>query len=394
MRILIEHTVTTPYRPQQVTGGTERFCHQAMLALRAAGHEADIFVTADSGKNKHTIVSPVSSTLTSVGRFKEDGTPKKTHTDLVGWYASLEEAAVNYDFVLLNSAFHSQGLFRHWKFLSKATLINHFCHTGMIEGEGGLRFQLLGRWLQQNGGRCFSSGQSNIDETTKRWENETTFNRIITSYAGGIEKVGIKYGDFDLFEGWVDVNVIPHDRAPLKKINQGKIVAVGRPVREKQIITAARAMKRLTQHGFDCHLFTSDIGEDFEAIQAMEGFTHHVNMKHGDIMKHVAEARCLLFPSKSETNGIVAFEAASHGVPVIYQCDEPSFFLEPSKLGIRFPFTRSAKGVENELCEKAIVCAGKQTLKEREKAREWFDKRYSEESLSKRLIKILPKKKR
>lgn len=391
MRILIEHTVTTPYQPGSPHGGTERFCHQAMLALRGAGHEADIFVTSDTDQSlTFTCQSGIASTLTSAGRFKEDGTPKRTFTDLVGWYTSLDKAAKNYDYVILNSAFNSYGLFERWSFMPKAVLINHFCHPGMIEGEGGLRLQLLGRWLRQMGGRCFSSGASNIVEMQKRWDKPHKRERMLLTYKTWIDRCGIDV-DYPLFEGWVDVNVIPHDRTEFVSINQKKVIAIGRPVPEKNTLLAAQALAELADLGFECQVFTTNIGRDFDAIRQIGKIgkiKHHINAPHAEIMQHVADARCLLFPSKSETNGIVAFEAASHGVPVIYQCDEPDFFLQPSGLGHKYEALKNKKEVVTALVQLAQEV--NQTDEERYEKRSYFDESYSEEALVEKLIGILP----
>jgi len=391
MRILIEHTVTTPYRPDAPHGGTERFCHQAMVALRKMGHEADVFCTTDTDRSLPNIrLASVPSTLTTAGRTKPDGTKLRTFTDLVGWYASLNEAAKDYDYVILNNAFNSYGLFYPIEFMKKSVLINHFCHPGMIEGEGGLRLQLLGRWLQQMGGRCFSSGSSNIVEMQKRWDKPHKRERMLLAYDTYIKRIGLNI-DLPLFEGWVDVNVIPHDRAEFALINQKKVIAIGRPVPEKNTLLAAQALAELADLGFECHVFTTDIGQDFDAIQQIAStgkIKHHVNTPHAEIMQHVADARCLLFPSKSETNGIVAFEAASHGIPVIYQCDEPDFFLQPSGLGHKYQASKNKKEVVTALVQLAQEV--QQTDEERYEKRSYFDESYSEEALVKKLIGILP----
>lgn len=388
MRILIEHTVTTPYRPDAPHGGTERFCHQAMLALRQMGHKADVFCTTDTDHSLPNIrLASVPSTLTTVGRTKPDGSPLRTFTDLVGWYNSLNEASKDYDFVILNNAFNSYGLFYPMEFMTKSVLINHFCHPGMIEGEGGLRLQLLGRWLQQMGGRCFSSGASNIVEMQKRWDKPHKRERMLLAYDTYIKRIGLNV-DLPLFEGWVDVNVIPHDRAEFALINQKKVVAIGRPVPEKNTLLAAQALSELAALGFECHVFTTDIGQDFEAIRQVPSIKHHVNVPHATIMQHVADARCLLFPSKSETNGIVAFEAASHGVPVIYQCDEPDFFLQPSGLGHKYQASKNKKEVVAALVQLAQEV--QQTDEERCEKRSYFEQSYSEAALVKKLLGILP----
>lgn len=389
MKILIEHTVSVPYNPKVVTGGTERFSQQLLKALRDAGHDAQMFVTADTGKFPHTVHSFVPSTAVTVGRTYEDGSPRKSFTNLIGWYESIEKIHHEYDYIVLNSAFHSHGLLNHWGFLSKSLLINHFCHGGMLQGESGLRFQLLARWMQQLGGRVFSSGQSNIDELKSIWENPHINNRILTQYADKIKKFGIDI-ERPMFEGWFDVNVLPHDLGPVKKIKAKKVVAIGRPVREKQIITAAKAMKTLAADGYECHLFTTDIGEDYEKIKELcekHGITIHINMPHKDIMKNICDAAVLLFPSKSETNGICAFEAAAHGIPVIHTCDEPAFFLEPAGLSHRFKADTQKRAADAMV---TLVRSIKQTDEERAVARAHFVEKYSEQALVDRLIAHLP----
>jgi glycosyltransferase involved in cell wall biosynthesis len=377
MRILIEHIITTPYTPERPYGGTERFCHQALLALRAAGHDARIFVPSDTDPLlEHTVNSGVPSTLC----FAAGG---RNFTDFRAWYVALEKAAVDYDYVIINSIFSSQALFKPWSFLRKSTLINHACFEGMIEGEGGMRFQLLGRWLQQNGGRCFSSGQSNIDQLSERWM--TKIERIKAVYEDAIIENSINL-NIPLFEGWVDVNVLPHDMAKFSKINRKKIVAVGRPVREKQILYAAKAMHELQGRGFDTHLFITDIGGDFDEIASMEGVTVHVNEPHHSIMSHIADARCLLFPSMSETNGIVAFEAAAHGVPVIHSCSEPEFFLQPAGLSRQFEY-----GSKRQLVRSLVELAVKenQTNDQRLEARCKFSAQ-NNATLADKLISMAP----
>jgi glycosyltransferase involved in cell wall biosynthesis len=359
-----------------------------MVALRNLGHEADVFCSTDTDHGLPNIrLASVPSTLTTAGRTKPDGSKLRTFTDLVGWYNSLNEASKDYDYVILNNAFNSFGLFYPLAFMTKSVLINHFCHPGMIEGEGGLRLQLLGRWLQQMGGRCFSSGASNIEEMRKRWEKPHKRERMLLVYDTYIKRIGLDINR-DLFEGWVDVNVIPHDRAEFALINQKKVVAIGRPVPEKNTLLAAQALANLADLGFECHIFTTDIGDDFDAIRQIKGIQHYVNTPHAHIMQHVADARCLLFPSKSETNGIVAFEAASHGVPVIYQCDEPDFFLQPSGLGHKYQASKNKKEVIASLVQMAQSI--EQTDEERYEKRSYFDEAYSEQALVNKLLNILP----
>jgi len=380
MRILIEHTITTPYTPETPHGGTERFTHQALLALRAAGHDAWMFVTSDTDRS---IPFTINSGVVSPLKGKAEG---DSITHYKEWYATLDVAARDFDYVILSTEFSSRSLFKNWSFYRKAVLINHFCHGGMVRGQAGFRFQWSGRWLRQCGGRCFSSGASNVANLNFMWNNPVTQKALI-QYNEYVERLGIDR-NIDLFEGWVDVNVIPHDRAEFALINQKKVIAIGRPVPEKNTLLAAQALSELADLGFECHIFTTDIGQDFEAIRQIGKIKHHVNAPHAEIMRHVADARCLLFPSKSETNGIVAFEAASHGVPVIYQCDEPDFFLQPSGLGYKYQASKNKKEVVTALVQLAQEV--QQSDEERYEKRSYFDESYSEEALVKKLIGILP----
>jgi glycosyltransferase involved in cell wall biosynthesis len=142
--------------------------------------------------------------------------------------------------------------------------------------------------------------------------------------------------DQSLYNG--KLTIIHHldDAVPLKPVNKKKVVFVGRSVREKGIIDAARAMSLLDCEGYECRIYTRKEGLTLESVEkAYEtiegtGVQVHTMNPHAEIMEVLSDTNVLLWTTKKDTVGLVGYEGGSHGCRVIYSIDPPDEHMLPS----------------------------------------------------------------
>jgi len=142
------------------------------------------------------------------------------------------------------------------------------------------------------------------------------------------------------FAGVLDVNIFPDDEGD-DDLNSRRLVSVGAGVPGKRLHEAIKAMAKLPE--YDCHVFTTtptcerDEKEYFtKKVEIPPNVTIHYDRPHAEIMQCVSGAQALLFPSALEASGgLVGFEAAAHGVPVIHFHPACKGFLKDTGLGYR-----------------------------------------------------------
>lgn len=251
------------------------------------------------------------------------------------WYVDMAISAQKYDVTIINSGL-SSILIDHLHLFKKPTII--------------------------------------IDYQPITSKESLDYRRILINKAQSAGSIVLTPGENDQwYSGQLIDHVVPIDRAPLLPVDDKLITVVGRNTTGKNLDMAAAALRILEQYGYKSVVFTTS------------GKISHPDVRYGvshaEIMKYVAKSYCLLQPSSLELNGsCVAFEAASHGTPVIYGVKSADYFLKPTGVGTRLEFV-SADTLVNAVLN---LRPGN-----RQEIRDWFDKNYSKEQFVSRLVKWL-----
>jgi glycosyltransferase involved in cell wall biosynthesis len=363
MKLLIEHPYYNPFTPDSPKGGTERFAHQAFSCLRDAGFDAHIYSPPGS--------TPLDGVLLgSVPPYSAGDVSRR----LVKWYEELNEVASGFDAVILNSSPCGGGFERHMELASKSVSIAHYYHL-CRSSQPSFRYALQCKITRKYGGRVVSVGQSFIAASQEMWEKKGEYAK--ECYPKLWKLIG---SDIPQFDGTIDINMCPNSPLPARISN--KVVAIGRPVKEKSLFLAAETMAQLPDYERVIYTY-DDGGRYFQKLRELcesQGISLVLSAPHSQIMEGISNAKCLLFPSHSETNGIVAFEAASVGVPVIHRCPEPLVFLE--QFGLSRKIEDGGDLVDLML---SAVLSESQTFEERLKVSKEIRGLYSEKGLANRL---------
>lgn len=363
MKILIEHPYYLPYNPASPGGGTERFAHQAFSCLKDSGFDVSVYVPPGSELSDKVI-------LGSVPPYSAGDVSRR----LVKWYEELNSVASDFDAVILNSSPCGGGFERHSGLAAKSVSIAHYYHL-CRSSQPSFRYVLQSKITRKFGGRVLSVGQSFIDSSLQMWRSKGEYAKECYPKLWKLIE-----DDIPQFDGVIDINVCPNSPAP-SRISK-KVVAVGRPVKEKSLLLAAEAMACLPE--YERIIFTYDDGgkyfQKLKELCQLRGISLVLSAPHSQIMDGISDAKCLLFPSHSETNGIVAFEAASMGIPVIHHCPEPSVFLD------QFGLSRKIESHGNLVKSMvSAVATEDQTIEDRLEVSAKIRSLYSERGLAKRL---------
>ena len=372
-KILVEHSFHHPFNPEKVTGGTERYCYQLFSLLKQRGLDVKLAVPHDTD-DRFVNDDVIRLSRTSKQYATDNGKGATSHRL---WWAELDELSKDFDLVITNSELSSRSFVQYHRLPKKQIHINHFAF--LCQGsQMGFRYLLMSQWVRQNGGRVLSSGEIPMLSANETWESKKEV--IEKAYGDIIEK--LEHFSPPLHDGVLDVNILPHDLQPLKKGGK-RVVVVGRPETGKRISLSAKVLVELANHGYDCDLFITPHGKEYEKVLETVANTSvnlHVGVSHNKIMAALASAGFLLFSSRDETNGLVAFEGATSGCKVFYSIPEPKHFLQPANAGIFFD-DKSPKKIAQ-----LIVDTEYPSDEERQRQRDWYEKNYSMESVTDRIL--------
>jgi glycosyltransferase involved in cell wall biosynthesis len=187
---------------------------------------------------------------------------------------------------------------------------------------------------------------------------------------------GFKYVTTDVTgEGYTGILInqcVPFDRAPLQDVDSKLLIACGRMVPIKKLDIAAQAMIQLREHGYRGIIVTNDIPQRFNYDVDIR-----TNVPHSHVMQLLAQASCLIQPSIAEKNGsCVAFEAASHGTPVVHYITNADYFLVPTQCSRKIATPTVDAVVQAVLTNQPV---------DRLVARQWCDTHFNETLFVKRL---------
>lgn len=372
-KILVEHNFHHPFNPERVTGGTERYCFQLFTLLKQKGYDAKFAVPGDT---EDKFLAPDIVKLGRKSRQYDNNLGKSTNHLL--WWTEIDKLSLSYDLVITSTELSSRAFFKLKNLPPKQLHINHFAFL-CLKSQMGLRYLLLCQYVREQGGKVLSSGEAPRLSAEAVWKEKKEV--IVNSYNDVASLLKL---DGALHDGDIDVNILPYDLQPLKEVSQNKVIAVGRSEKGKRMTLAAKTLVELSQKGFDCEIYTTPYGNELEIVKGIIENTSvklHIGLAHNEVMAAFASAGMLVFASKDETNGIVAFEAASSGCKVFYSTPEPAHFLEPAKAGVRF------EGNSPKKIAQLIESTPYPIISERQSQRNWYANKYSDDEVAERILK-------
>lgn len=372
-KILIEHNFHHPFNPEKVTGGTERYCYQLFTLLKQRGYDVTFVVPGDT---EDRFLADDIIKLGRNSRQYDNDLGKCTNHSL--WWAELDQLSLGYDLVVTATELSSRAFFKLKNLPPKQLHINHFAFLCQ-KSQMGLRYLLLCQYIREQGGKVLSSGTVPRLSAEAVWKEKRKV--IVGSY---YDVASLLKLDGDLHDGDIDVNILPYDLQSLIEVDEKRIIAVGRSEKGKRMPLAAKTLVELSRKGFDCEIYTTPYGNELEGVKEIIGGTEvklNIGLAHAEIMKAFASTGMVLFASRDETNGIVAFEAASSGCTVFYSTPEPSHFLEPSNAGVKF------EGNSPRKIAQLIDGMPYPTFSQRQATKEWFASQYSDDSVAEQILK-------
>lgn len=329
MKILIEYSVAKTYNANRPGGGVERFCHQLFTLLKKR-YDVEMIVPSDTPETELAdglIWGPW-----------ESGNAVKLRKEKMKWkliYQTLDEMAENFDVVIINSDYTS-SVIPKMKNLHKVIQINHSPH---LFKASMMFFGLINNILvtRDRGGLCLGSGPTTESRIQTSLIRESTRKHLRKQVP---EHIKIDRG---ILDGFLDVNFLPNLPNSVDKFSK-KITFVGRAGKDKGADVALKVFSELPD--FDRELIVAK--NSFVNLEILDELIEEaknkevkltVNPDHEYIIDRLSSSSILFFPSKYETNGIVAFEGAVNGCKVVYDLDEPEHFLNVAQCGFRGPLT-------------------------------------------------------
>jgi glycosyltransferase involved in cell wall biosynthesis len=314
------------YPVSKIAGGIEMVELNQIEALQSLGIDFTLGITSDAG------VTGCKYEMLPIESFESCGQYKLTKLlDFINESKLYDQ----YDVILTNRAWSIDTSHKRMakveKWAHKVRLINHEPPVYL----NGFHFPNLlatHKWLVghgakvstvMDGGKEFYAGLEESLRTGKK------FTQLVDKHTKLLDSV-----PWDPFNGFYEVNVVPYDAVPLEKIDlTSGICFVGRPSPHKGL---QHAVKGTVAAGlikdFIGHTVSPNSESEKSLWKRIQNFQSHftVGANHGEIMKDISKSRVFLQPSLSEcSGGIVSFEAAVHGVPVVTATRTPRRYLEP-----------------------------------------------------------------
>jgi len=140
-----------------------------------------------------------------------------------------------------------------------------------------------------------------------------------------IRSLRYRHNEVNVVPNGVDFHRIRDDVKDHQKLNQNRILYVGRLVRYKQVDYLLRALTLLLSHGFEVSLDIIGMGEEFENLKNLASsmglsdkvFFHGYLWDKTELFRKIAQADLFVNPSRSEGFGITLLEAMASGTPVV-----------------------------------------------------------------------------
>ena len=379
MKILIEWPRSSTYSSTSYPGGVEKWTAYIFWLFREAGIDVTLLVPKDSETGDGIIAGPLNSRPYDKHQFEP--------YDFKLFYTTLEDLSDKYDRILLTSMLSSRKLLRFPKLCSKVVFVQHYyeyCQQNCVSFSSWFNQM----FIMQQGGMCLTPNLWVEEEGNFRFQKRLRDPECISRLPKDLRPTLEPMFDKSLYNGKLDIIHHLTDTAPLKVVNPKKVVFVGRSVKQKGIVDAARTMAILDGMGYECHIYTRKEGLTFETVEkAYEtldstGVQVHTMNPHSEIMEALSDTNIMLWTTKLDTVGLVGYEGGVHGCRVIYSITPPDEHMLPS--GCAF------KKIWKSPLELAEIVKEVETIEfNREKSASYFRDKYTPEKDLQRLLSVL-----
>ena len=310
------HSGTFP--SDKVQDGVVASCNMQIEALLAHGHEVTLIVTRDFEVNDSRV-----GVIT--GDFDSKELAGKTPwTPLT---KKILEVESEFDAIILNMAelpmTNEDIRSRFEKILPRVRVIYHHYDERAFSSFFVTQYQFMAS-VKRNGGKVFTVSSLFNEHSEKVFQKET----IISGNPYHNTHLPVDREVFDHLDMTVALK-------PTGKLGtEGGYVMIGRASPEKNILLGIKAFCS-TDIDEPLHVFTCPSSAKKEVkyfnsiLDTQDDPRIHVQVSatREQILHRLSRARCVLYPSKKESFGLVAMEALSYGCSLIHS-DRHSFFAK------------------------------------------------------------------
>lgn len=371
------------YPPKKVSGGLERVELDQLASLARLGVQVTVVCPADSEVEGLSHVKAPTLSKESCSRMRQ--------SDYFKWTVA-EGLFDSHDVVLTNRQFAwymnvSPAVFETLKqYAPKLRFINHDPPSDLLMGHPFVRRLQTYKFITHYGAKV-ATVMSDGPEIWGHLEHRLTSGKAFPKATTWINEL-LTHCPGPIFNSFYEVMVTSDHHLPLDcLVEPTTINFTGRPSNVKGLAAAVKSsaaagmLARLV--GNTCEPCMPQEQRTWEKLGELQAY-FKVSRPYDEVIGDLAAAAILLHPSMSESaGGIVAFEAASHGVPVVTTTDTCRRFLEPYGL---YHFIPNRK---TETLSEAIRTVRTLTVSERRAIAAQVRQDYSEDAYDKQLLEFL-----
>lgn len=375
----------------KVRGGLEKVELDQLNALVQTGADFTIAAPADAviedGVKFHRLTTPSRASMTDNAQVR--------YADFLN---EIHESGLldTHDVVLSNGAFSigtgSTNLEWLGDYAHKFRVVMHEPQVNLIGARSLIGRICFLKYITAKGGRTATvepDGDKVWDDLEAKLRDGSFFRKERVRNGLAIDWLsarpdGTKSSHFTDF---YEVMRVDDDFIPISELKIGtNITYTSRPQRYKGFLLAVDAVAMAGVEGtFVGNTMSPSHGSETRDWESCAKYHQcfRVDQSHAGIMRDVARGKVFLQPTASESaGGIVSFEAAAHGVPVVTTTDTGRRYLEP--YGLYNPVERNAKAVAD-----AIYTVPALTIRQRREVAEQVREDFSQEKYATRLLEFL-----
>lgn len=371
------------YPAQRVAGGIERVELDQIASLQRLGLDFTLVGTKDSEvEGLPFIRTSALSKEASGSRFMQS-----SYFNQIVKEGLLE----SHDVVLTNRPFgwdinHDPKVLPALaKHATKIRFINHE-PPSYLHGHPFMRMLQTNKWLTQRGGRVATVMADGLDV----WGELERKIRVGEMFSKKAEENNQRLDQYTgpIFTDFFEVTTVSDSFLPVEDIGQPRTVNfTARPAPHKGALHAVRGAEIAgLLDDFVGHTALPQSPPEEKCWEKLSGYQSRfrTGRPYTEVIGDLAECRVFLQPTTSESaGGLVAFEAAAHGVPVITLSDTGKRWLEPYGLMVRIPDR------EPETIAKAIESTKVLSVEERREIAKQVREDFGEASYDRRLLEFL-----
>lgn len=313
------------YPSDKIAGGIEMVEINQLEALKTLGYDVTVAITQDGHcKGLKAVTIPIDS-------FEKCGQYKLTKAlDFINTIADQYDVVLTNRCLKFGSLQHKRmELFKLWA--PKFRQINHE-PPAYLKSFNLPSTVATSKWLTLNGAKTatvMEKGFQFYEQLETNLRTGVNFPQQMAEHNELFDSVPAPS-----FTDFYEVCVVGKNFGNISAIKSSKSIAfVGRPTSVKGLAQAIRGVKeaqRLDDFvGFTVPPSGKAETKSWEGLKDLQKF-FYVLTPHDEIMRALTAAGAFLQPTASEcSGGIVSFEAAAHGVPVITSTDSGKRYLDP-----------------------------------------------------------------